>query len=89
MIWSSPSLFRSFAAMWSASPTANRPTATMTMSTPLPSWSTPAVRRGWPVSWSMPTQPIRMPRKSEIRPRVIERATSVVTDANAISASMK
>ena len=36
--------------MCSASPTANRPTATITMSMPLPSWSTPNVSRDWPVS---------------------------------------
>ena len=75
--------------MCSASPTANRPTATITMSTPLPSWSTPNVSRDCPVSWSMPTNPISSPTASEAKPRISEREVSAVTDANAIRISAK
>ena len=40
---------------------------------PLPSWSTPKVSRDWPVSWSMPTQPMSRPRDSAAKPRISER----------------
>ncbi len=75
--------------MCSASPTANRPTATITMSIPLPSWSTPNVSRDWPVSWSMPTKPISSPTASEEKPRINDRDVSAVTDANASRVSAK
>jgi hypothetical protein len=75
--------------MSSASPTANSPTATITMSIPLPSWSTPNVSRDCPVSWSIPTNPISSPTASEANPRIIERDVSAVTDANASSVSAK
>ena len=75
--------------MCSASPTANSPTATITMSMPLPSWSTPNVSRDCPVSWSMPTNPISSPTASDVNPRISERDVSAVTDANASSVSAK
>ena len=75
--------------MCSASPTANSPTATITMSIPLPSWSTPNVSRDWPVSWSIPTKPSRSPTASDVNPRISERDVSAVTDANASSVSAK
>ena len=75
--------------MCRASPTANSPTATITMSMPLPSWSTPNVRRDWPVSWSIPTNPISSPSASDVMPRMSDVRVSAVTEANASSVSAK
>ena len=75
--------------MCRASPTAKSPTATITMSIPLPSWSMPKVSRDWPVSWSIPTKPISRPTVSEMKPRISERDVSAVTDANASRVSAK
>ena len=75
--------------MCSASPTANSPTATITMSIPLPSWSTPNVSRVCPVSWSIPTNPISSPTANDAKPRISEVEVNAVTDANASSVSAK
>ena len=75
--------------MCSASPTANSPTATITMSTPLCSWSTPNVSRDCPVSWSIPMNPISSPTDSDMNPRTSDDEVSAVTDANANSVSAK
>jgi len=76
-------------AMCRASPIANSPTATITMSTPANSWSTPKVSRAWPVSWSIPISPIASPSPSESRPRITERPISAVTATNASTTSAK
>jgi hypothetical protein len=75
--------------MESASPIANRPTATITMSTPANSWSTPNVSRACPVSWSIPIRPIARPIPSDSRPRITERPISAVTATNASTTSAK
>ena len=75
--------------MCSASPIANRPTATITMSTPANSWSTPNVSRACPVSWSIPISPMARPSPSDSRPRISERPISALTATNARMTSAK
>ncbi len=58
--------------MYSVSPTANRPTATIRMSIPSSSATSPKVKRGWPVCRSIPTIPIRSPMASDVIPRVAD-----------------
>ncbi len=77
-----------YAATYSASPTANRPTASTTTSMPSSSSGTPNAKRCCPVCSSMPTRPNSRPRNSIVRPRVVDcpRTAATVTKANTISA---
>ncbi|CAM5373850.1 hypothetical protein SHIRM173S_11144 [Streptomyces hirsutus] len=65
-------LRRRCAATHSASPMANRPTATITTSMPSASLPRePKVSRCWPVIWSRPTRPMVRPISSEASPRIL------------------
>ena len=75
-------------AMNSASPTANRATASVVTSTPSRSCGTPKDSRAWPVNWSIPTSASDSPTKSEISPlrALSPKADETVTKASTISA---
>lgn len=74
---------RRWAATQSASPTANRPTATTTTSMPSASSGIPSVSRCCPEVGSMPTVPMSRPMPSAARPRILEEPRTVVTAMNA------
>jgi hypothetical protein len=72
----------------SASPTANRPTASVVTSTPSRSSGIPKVIRDCPVSLSMPTRPSVSPKARLVRPRSGEapNVADTVTKASTIRA---
>ena len=67
----------------SASPIANRPTASVVTSTPSSNSGTPNDNRACPVSLSMPIRPSVRPTNSEVRPRIGESPKVADTVMNA------
>ena len=78
-----------YAAMYSASPTANRPTAIATTSMPSSSSGTPNAKRACPVWLSIPTSPKKSPRNRLARPLRVELPSTAATVTNAKIISAK
>ena len=76
-------------ATCSASPRANRPTASVVTSTPSSRFGTPKASRAWPVSWSMPISPSHSPMARLVSPRRGEDPKVADTVTKAISISPK
>ena len=85
----SAGVWRRWAAIHSASPTANRATATTTVSMPVDRASTPNVSRCCPVSASMPTRPRVSPSARAASPRTGEEPRTVETATNEMSVIAK
>ena len=77
---------RSREATCSASPTAKKPTATMTTSMPSASVGRPRVKRCWPVRLSVPMTAMNSPRASEAMPRAGEAPSIAATVKKASTA---
>ena len=81
--------WRRWAAIHSASPTANRPPRRRRCRCRSTARSTPKVSRCWPVSASMPMRPSVSPRASAARPRTGEEPSTVETATKASSVIAK
>ena len=79
----------SYSTAYRDSPTANRPTATSTISMPSSSSGTPPVYRAWPEIWSMPISPMARPMNSATMPRRVLRPSTALTVVKASSIRQK